>query len=243
MPILYVSTFILLKRWQAVSATTTVFCLSLIPTVFVLCFKPHAWPSSIIALVINAYVVHLLTILTLSLVVVMSRQYSRVQEAVSTFAAEARLDPLTGALNRRGFYGLFSEAVDAGVDTAALIMLDLDNFKHVNDVHGHFLGDEVITLVASVVRSELRSSDLLCRWGGEEFLVAILAPSEGAEIVIANRARAAIAASPHPVAGAITASLGVFKWSGDMSLQEAIKGADGALYQAKLAGRNQVRFA
>jgi diguanylate cyclase (GGDEF)-like protein len=243
MPILYVTAFIFLSRKQAISATTIVFFLSLVPTAFVLCCRPGAWSGAIMALVFNAYAVHLVTILALSLVIVMSRQYDRSREEASALAAEARLDPLTGALNRRGFHHLFYEAVDAGVDAAGLIMLDLDGFKHVNDAHGHLVGDEVITLVAKIVRTELRSSDLLCRWGGEEFLLAILAPTDGAALLIANRTRAAIAASPHRVTGVITASLGVSEWSRRMSLQEAIQRADEALYQAKLAGRNRVQLA
>jgi diguanylate cyclase (GGDEF)-like protein len=122
-------------------------------------------------------------------------------------------------------------------------MLDIDKFKNINDTYGHGVGDEVIRTVAARLRAAVRNSDVLGRYGGEEFAV-VLPDHEGDAPALAERMRAAVAATPISTpAGLIpvTISVGLTALAaGDGSLDQVLARADHALYQAKEAGRNQV---
>ncbi|ABO89345.1 diguanylate cyclase [Aeromonas salmonicida subsp. salmonicida] len=150
---------------------------------------------------------------------------------------EARYDPLTGALNRFGGNKLLAELGDMPL---SFIYIDIDHFKLVNDGHGHPVGDEVLKHMVSEV---LRHCDSLCRlvrWGGEEFVLVCLHYEQARAKALAERLRAALVAYPHwPLALSITASFGVAERRGD-PLEQVLKRADEALYQAKKRGRNRV---
>lgn len=159
----------------------------------------------------------------------------------------AQLDPLTGLNNRRAFYDLtgplWSNAIRHGRD-AAVILLDIDLFKRINDVHGHAHGDAVLKVLARVLRQFVRQGDVLARWGGEEFIVFLPETSLPEAIVLAERLREAIAALriPHERGEtAVTASFGVAQRDGDHATLDAlIAWADDCLYRAKQQGRNRV---
>jgi diguanylate cyclase (GGDEF)-like protein len=123
-------------------------------------------------------------------------------------------------------------------------MLDVDHFKHVNDRYGHDAGDVVLREVALRCRAALRTSDLIARWGGEEFLMMIPGIGPAGVLRLAERLRSALAATPVHVGEAaisITASLGVASAPADAtSMDELIRLADQRLYTAKAAGRNRV---
>jgi diguanylate cyclase (GGDEF)-like protein len=155
----------------------------------------------------------------------------------------ATRDPLTGCLNRRAFF----ELIDAAFEEAkryggplACILLDVDHFKVVNDRYGHAAGDQVLQFVASTLHANLRASDRLCRYGGEEFCILLARADVAAGVQVAEKIRAAIAASPCGNIS-LTASFGV---SGlefrPASPAEMIDQADQALYAAKHQGRNRV---
>ena len=168
------------------------------------------------------------------------------QRAMRELEEAASTDRLTGAWNRRRF----EEAVVPEMALAqrrrepvSVLLLDLDHFKRVNDSFGHLVGDTVLSTVAQTLRQHLRASDSLVRWGGEEFLV--LAPATRGENarMLGEKLRQAVAGAPHPVAGAITVSLGVAEYRQREGLTSWIDRADQALYQAKEGGRNQVVLA
>ncbi len=154
--------------------------------------------------------------------------------------ALAQHDPLTGLLNRRGF-----EENVAGMlrhrtgSPASLVMLDIDGFKHINDQYGHPAGDDVLKAVSEVLVRICRSTDVVSRHGGEEFLVALPGTDHPDAMVQAERIRAAVEAeirTPEP----ITISVGVATCRRPESLESAQERADQALYQAKQAGKNCV---
>jgi two-component system cell cycle response regulator len=125
------------------------------------------------------------------------------------------------------------------------IMLDLDHFKAVNDTHGHEAGDALLRAVARRLQRRLRRTDLIARWGGEEFVV--IAPDTDADgaVIVAEDLRAGLCERPIDAPEAalrITASLGVAQWDGE-TRDELLKRCDVALYAAKDAGRNAVRLA
>ncbi|MFA6955420.1 MAG: diguanylate cyclase [Thermoanaerobaculia bacterium] len=162
---------------------------------------------------------------------------------------EALHDPLTGLHNRR----FFEEAAARDVARAlrrgeplSVAMIDIDHFKAINDTHGHAVGDLVLRQVATILRAGVRASDLLCRFGGEEFVAVLSGASLEHALEIAEQWRASIAASRIDAgAGATigcTISVGVAQLAGDQAdtVDLVLQRADGALYEAKHRGRDRV---
>jgi diguanylate cyclase (GGDEF)-like protein/PAS domain S-box-containing protein len=156
-------------------------------------------------------------------------------------------DPLTDLYNRRGLVELGRREIDRsrrfGRPLSA-IMLDIDNFKAVNDTYGHAIGDQVLAGLANTCREIVREVDLLVRYGGEEFLILLPESELGASVQVAERLRRRIERSPFqtdPGEIHITISLGVVTFNSEVDdLEGLIDRADEALYAAKQAGRNQV---
>lgn len=167
--------------------------------------------------------------------------------------ALAVADPLTGVANRRGLFQIGVREVERALrnhTSLALIMLDLDHFKQINDTYGHPMGDRVLLAVVTCCRSIVRAIDVVARYGGEEFVLLIPDTDMGEAAVVAERLRQAIALLVVPEAVEqhgfsppiqVTVSLGVGALTTDTPTLEAlIERADRALYAAKHAGRNQV---
>jgi len=162
----------------------------------------------------------------------------------------AQTDALTGLSNRRSFLELAGQALRQARRASApltLCMIDIDNFKDFNDTHGHAAGDTVLATVAAVCRDQLRESDLIGRFGGEEFVVALPNTDAYAARIIAERLRVRI--ESHRFAGDL-ASLRLTVTAGiaqvgrhDDSLDPALLRADAALYVGKREGRNRVALA
>lgn len=154
---------------------------------------------------------------------------------VDALSALARTDALTGTANRRAMdEAILREFGRAGRSGApiGLLMLDMDRFKQFNDTYGHPAGDLLLQRTAAAWRTELRTADLLARWGGEEFC-ALLSDCPPAQIAaVADRLRAA-------VPDGRTCSIGAASWDGHEPAAGLIARADQALYRAKHAGRNQ----
>ncbi|MHB1143596.1 MAG: sensor domain-containing diguanylate cyclase [Thiobacillus sp.] len=159
----------------------------------------------------------------------------------------AKLDPLTGLNNRRAFYdrtnSLWSQAIRYRHDTSVML-LDIDRFKQINDVHGHAHGDDVLKATAGILKQSIRQGDVLARWGGEEFIVFLPETGRQEAMALAERLRAGIA--DMRVAGeageiAVTASFGIAQQErSHVTLDALIAAADECLYQAKEQGRNRV---
>ena len=156
----------------------------------------------------------------------------------------AASDSLTGLPNRRAADETIKRMVAQAARAASemgVILLDLDRFKQINDLHGHDQGDKALAAIAQVISSSLRTSDFAARYGGEEFL--ILLPDTGREgsAGVAEKVRLAIQQTELPNLGAVTGSLGVACLPGDgVEPELLIRRADRALYLAKARGRNRV---
>jgi diguanylate cyclase (GGDEF)-like protein len=171
---------------------------------------------------------------------------ARRADAISRRQAElATLDSLTGVYNRRTILDT-AERLERSAEHAgklSILMIDVDHFKSVNDNHGHAAGDAVLCEITRVLRAQIRATDFLGRYGGEEFLV--LMPDTGPEgaLKVAEKLRSTVEAGvrqPQPV----TISIGVATTrESDTMLDRTLSRADTALYEAKTAGRNQVRLA
>jgi diguanylate cyclase (GGDEF)-like protein len=157
--------------------------------------------------------------------------------------SEAILDPLTGLLNRHALAPRFVEiSLQARLSNqpVCLLLCDVDNFKAVNDIHGHDCGDAVLRDVAYALRKHLRSFELVYRLGGEEFLVVLPGIEADGGRDVAERLRVAVEQT-RPLGFPVTISLGLSVARGDQVDYDALfKAADDALYEAKRAGRNRV---
>ncbi len=158
---------------------------------------------------------------------------------------EATTDRLTGAANRLRFEQALEDALRRRrryQQPVALIMFDLDHFKKVNDTHGHDVGDRVLQFVVERVGSLIRETDLLARWGGEEFMVILPETEAAGAFQLAERMRRQIAGRPIPEAGTVTASLGVTVATEDDDSNALLGRLDQVLYRAKDEGRNRTLF-
>lgn len=194
-------------------------------------------------LYLNLAICILITMIVLFATSLTINRYQRRLERMAT------TDKLTGLANRQAFDLLMDQAIreQARSGTSLLSMLiDIDNFKPVNDRLGHLAGDSVIRQVAATIRSTLRKADIVCRWGGEEFLVVVkdTADSEGRQL--AEKIRDAVAATQFGYRDdtiAITVSIGIAVHREGETADQLIARADQALYAAKAAGRNAVHAA
>jgi diguanylate cyclase (GGDEF)-like protein len=183
-----------------------------------------------------------------------ARQYVREAQPVleakrlmKTLKESSLRDGLTGLYNRR-FLEECSETLVAGVQrrhtALGLLMCDLDFFKETNDIYGHDVGDMVLKETSSVIRKSVRASDVVVRFGGEEFLVLLTDADPQGIVASAEKIRAAIEETQVKVAGGFvkkTISIGASEFPADtQNFWEAIKYADVALYKAKDSGRNRV---
>ena len=153
-------------------------------------------------------------------------------------------DQLTGLHNRRYFddhFEIEKQKVERYGNALCLIMIDIDHFKSINDQYGHPIGDKVLKEFSLLLRKNIRSSDILSRWGGEEFIILLPGTSIDNSFIIAEKIRKSIADRQFDKIGKLTASFGVSVVDASCaSNREAIHRADKALYRAKKQGRNRV---
>jgi diguanylate cyclase (GGDEF)-like protein len=157
--------------------------------------------------------------------------------------AQVRTDDLTGLFNRRHFHErLATELARAGRDAApvALVLLDVDDFKRVNDVYGHPVGDDVLVAFAAVVDESVRAGDVVCRTGGEEFGVILPGADEAEAARCADRLVDAVRNASFGVVGTMTISAGVATAPADAdTVAGMFKAADVRLLAAKAQGKNR----
>lgn len=171
-------------------------------------------------------------------------QNDQLNEALRRIEAMAERDELTGLSNRRAAADMLAReaARPAGGRRLCVAMLDLDHFKHINDTHGHAAGDEVLRAFAALALATLRECDLLARWGGEEFLLAMPGTELPQARLAIERLRQALQQQPWlpgVLEGPVTFSAGIAEVLHAADLEAAIARADGALYAAKQAGRDR----
>lgn len=178
-----------------------------------------------------------------------SRLLERIQQQAEAFERQAREDALTGLANRRAFDELLQLELRRTRRSGAplcLLLMDIDHFKRINDSYGHAAGDQVIQALADCMRRHSRDTDVLSRWGGEEF--ALLMPATRIEdaSVVGERLRSAVVGLQlQEIAPdlSISVSLGLAEAAPGISADDLLVNADAALYQAKREGRNRLQRA
>ncbi|QVM88813.1 GGDEF domain-containing protein [Pseudomonas lalucatii] len=192
------------------------------------------------SLYLNLLVCLLVTALVLGVVSFALRRHQ------ARIAALATTDALTELPNRRGFELLANQAIQEArrqQSPLCALLLDLDHFKQLNDNHGHLAGDEVLRGFAAQLRGDLRQSDIICRWGGEEFILLFKDTHPAQARQLAEKIRLHTEQNRFQHAGAqlrITTSLGLAELHQDDALDQLIGRADRALYRAKQSGRNRL---
>jgi diguanylate cyclase (GGDEF)-like protein len=153
---------------------------------------------------------------------------------------QASTDGLTGLSNRRSFENLVRRLRTEGRDFV-VVMADLDHFKDLNDTYGHETGDRALRVFAQVLRDGVRADDIACRYGGEEFVIALPDTDVAGAIDVVERIRSMLAnATAHGLAPAFTASFGIASSTDATTLEDLLHRADRALFAAKEAGRDCV---
>ena len=170
----------------------------------------------------------------------------RFREISEQLAFQSYIDFLTGILNRRGLFNTIipiAYLAERNSSYVGIMMIDIDYFKHVNDTYGHQTGDEVLKAVALMIKSNIRSSDIIGRYGGEEFLIYLSPVNPDSLPEIAEKIRHSIERSTEiivPITVSIGVSSGIIKGGVEKAVAKLIKRADTYLYVAKNSGRNKV---
>ncbi len=155
-------------------------------------------------------------------------------------------DSLTGLFTRRHFTGEMNmylsgisgpaaEKRREGIRHISILFCDIDNFKQINDTQGHDAGDKILKKVANVLRSGVRDTDIVCRWGGEEMIVGLPGANEDEAVIKAEKLRKEVEKSK------VSVSIGVASFEPGIDFDELVKRSDRAMYLAKKEGKNSVR--
>jgi diguanylate cyclase len=180
---------------------------------------------------------------------VAERKIRDLQTELSRVSAKVREDQLTGALNRRGLEEEFDRSCAASErrkEPMSLALLDLDDFKVLNDTHGHMAGDNALVHLAKVIRSTVRPTDVVCRYGGEEFVILLPGTSLKDSVVVVSRLQRELTKRfflHDNQRLLLTFSAGVAERRSGETREQTIARADGAMYQAKRSGKNRVMIA
>jgi len=228
-PMLFVTYFVVERRW---AHPISLALLGVVSILLLANFGARVMAPVTAALLLTIFMINVvLNVLT-------EQQRALVEQAIT--------DPLTGAFNRRHLQSQL-EAVVSGADlvdrTHAIIAIDVDHFKSINDLHGHACGDEVLRRLVAVIERRKRRSDLLFRTGGEEF--ALLLPDTTIEEAkhLADALRALVEGADLLAGHTVTVSIGVSVQSPGQPAELGFQRADQALYEAKRTGRNRVVLA
>ena len=160
------------------------------------------------------------------------------------YSSLAFSDPLTGLYNRYKFTELFHTSfmiMQQRQNSLSAILIDIDHFKNINDSYGHNTGDSILVKIATFLLDNLRETDIICRWGGEEFLVLLPATNIEKAQVLAEKLRTKLEQTAFEEIDTLTASFGISEVANTDTLENVIHRADHALYLAKHNGRNCVK--
>jgi diguanylate cyclase (GGDEF)-like protein/PAS domain S-box-containing protein len=170
-------------------------------------------------------------------------RYIAIFTDISSMMIQSNTDALTGIANRTHFNLIFEHALHTaqrGEGALSIVFFDIDHFKNVNDTYGHLAGDEVLRHIARLVKSTLRQSDMVARWGGEEFILLLPNTSLDSAARVAENLRAIIEHETFDVVEHISCSFGVSVLRENETDDELLQRVDELLYQAKKRGRNRV---
>jgi len=237
LPLGYVGSFVFFSLRNAVRTSLAIYLTVSLPQWLILTTNADAVSQQIAVAILISQPVYIAALWGVG---ILKMHASGIQELANSMSEVATVDALTGVANRRAMEQVLEKiTLDAG-RKVALMLLDVDYFKNVNDSYGHAVGDEVLRKLAHEASGLLRSSDLLGRWGGEEFMILALDQESAEASQMADRLRTELAKIDYSQVGNVTVSIGLTTYMPGEALDVCFKRADMALYRAKALGRNRV---
>lgn len=243
-PLAYGFAFLCLSTRAALGVSMLTFTALFAPLAWMaLNGQAPAWATrfgSFLSVIALAHGMHVLLLLA---VVRLRAGQARAEESARILHALAATDTLTGLPNRRALHDVLQAGLSRARQTGqplAVALIDIDLFKVINDTHGHAAGDDVLRKISQVMRTELRQTDWLGRWGGEEFLLCLPDTTMSAATDLSERLRLAVQLHGFGHGQPVTVSIGLAEVLGEDFLEQLLQRADGALYRAKAHGRNRV---
>lgn len=220
------------------------YLISLLAVIYFVAFNRHPMPFFVTSeVLLNSVIAPPVFIVLMSAFTRLRSDYVKARTQADDLRELALLDGLTGLQNRRAFIQSFKRAqsrLKRNKSPLCLLLLDIDHFKHVNDTYGHQVGDEVLVKLGATLTKELRGTDEVFRWGGEEF-VALLEETPSSRLMeVAERVRLAVQNARLYEHGPITISIGATHVTPQDDEDSVYQRADEALYASKAAGRNCV---
>jgi diguanylate cyclase (GGDEF)-like protein len=246
-PLVYTAAFFFLNTRQAILVSVLVYLSIMLPYGIGLIIGDSAlWTSDRGLLMMNIVCAHPVYIVILSGIATLKTHVMQAGVYAGVLREVANIDYLTGVANRRAASHLLQGALErahAGGAVMSVILLDIDHFKLINDTFGHDVGDKVLIQMPTILQEHLRASDMLGRWGGEEFVIVTNETDTAEATHMAERLRAQVASYEFAQVGQRTASFGVATSISGDTPESLMKRADQALYLAKQGGRNRVEVA
>ncbi|MCP4137962.1 MAG: diguanylate cyclase [bacterium] len=175
--------------------------------------------------------------------VIVFSDVTQLERRTQDLEKKATLDSLTKVYNRRKFNEILAQQIEAAKiceTDLSLIFFDIDNFKKINDTYGHQVGDIILIMLTNAVKTSIRKTDLLARWGGEEFITLLPCTNLEDARKIAEKVRGRVEEINFDIVGTVTCSFGVTIFDSEENIDNFIERADKALYRAKENGRNRV---
>ncbi|MFT2110490.1 GGDEF domain-containing protein [Marinomonas sp. 2405UD68-3] len=237
----YVMACLFLEIKKAVPTAVAVFAVTIIGHFIVLI--PNFPLRDTLDVILNIAVAHIAYIALLWTVVKLRVNNEKALQQAMEFETYANVDLLTHILNRRGIDKIFKELglnSDENQQVYSILVIDIDHFKHVNDQHGHLIGDQVLRKIASHLSRKIHPNDVLGRWGGEEFLILTLENDSTKVLELAERLRDTLSQLDITPVLSITASIGIGYSDEGKTTNDVFKIADNNLYTAKNIGRNRI---
>jgi diguanylate cyclase len=244
LPLAYGIAFVFLPVRSALAVSIGSFAATFLPMALgaALGGAPTRWPERFATLVMVLAAAQVAYIVLLRTVATMRADYLRARERIQVVEALAGTDMLTGLPNRRAMTERLDQALAAARrngEPVVVALFDVDHFKRINDRHGHDAGDKALISVGQVLATQLRASDHLGRWGGEEFLLVAPATPMHAGMDLVERLRATISAWEFEHGQPVTVSVGLSQFLAGDDAHTLLQRADRALYRAKEGGRNR----
>lgn len=167
---------------------------------------------------------------------------TQLENQKSSLEEKASIDELTKVYNRTKFQQLFKQTIEENKinpKSICLVIFDIDHFKKINDTYGHNMGDEVLVNISRFIKGQIRMSDILCRWGGEEFTLLLVGSNLDDGVKICEKIRLLVEKHPFIEDRPVTVSMGISQYLQTDTLESFVARADNALYRAKRSGRNR----
>lgn len=241
--LIFIASFVFFEVRGALRSSVLFYLAIAVPEIVVLVDVDISRGADVNATALVALISNPVYIVCLWGVSLIKEHLNEVSGHATVMAEAASKDSLTGALNRRGLLNFikdFNQDALGHPRNCALILLDVDHFKKINDNLGHDRGDETLIELTTLMKRRMRPCDHLARWGGEEFLIFAPDLSSEQSQKLAERLRHDLEEAATEVLKEVTASYGVHAFATSEAFENAVKKADIALYQAKKAGRNRV---